>query len=517
MTNRAFASCLAAAALVALGATARADKAHDTLRIAVDQPIKLIDRTQNPNPEANLIDRAVLDTLVGYDVATRTYHGQLAESWTQLDDKTMEFKLRRGVKFTDGSEMTADDVVFSFQYAIDPKNNFLFKDSRFGWIDHVEKLDAYTVRVHAKQPTAIMLSNLWGGPQIVPEHVRSKLADPAAFGLHPVGTGAYKVDTFDPATGRIVLVKNPDYNWGGYEPAGKIGRIEVSVIPDAQTQYAKVMVGELDLVFNVDYDQAKAIVAANPNYKIQVAPSISYSYILFDTADRSGIHVFKDKRVREALLRAIDVEGMRKALLPPEYASKPRMEAMCLKEHVGCAWTAPHVSYDPAKAKELLKEAGLAGGFDLALATWGPAKPIAEAVAGDLRKIGVRASVNAMPINVFQTARGEGKLQTMATQWDNAGGAPDIDTTAQFYFPPSSRNYIGDPELAAWTADAARELDPKKREALYAKIFDKANEERYIMPLVEFPAIMVMSKELAVDPNHMKPEGFLMNRLSWVK
>jgi peptide/nickel transport system substrate-binding protein len=277
------------------------------------------------------------------------------------------------------------------------------------------------------------------------------------------------------------------------------------------------MVGELDLVFNVDYDQAKSIVAANPNYKIQVAPSISYSYILFDTADRSGIHVFKDKRVREALLRAIDIKGMRDALLPPEYAAKPRMEAMCLPEHVGCAWTAPHVDYDPAKAKELLREAGLAGGFDLQLATWGPAKPIAEAVAGDLRKIGVRASVNAMPINVFQTARGEGKLQTMVTQWDNAGGSPDIDTTAQFYFPPSSRNYIGDPELAQWTADAARELDPKKREALYAKIFDKANAERYIMPLVEFPAIMVMSKDLTVDPNHMKPEGFLMNRLSWAK
>ena len=131
MRNRVFASCLAAA-LFAIAGVARADKANDTLRIAVDQPIKLIDRTQNPNPEANLIDNAVLNTLVGYDVATRTYHGELAESWTQIDEKTMEFKLRKGVKFHDGSEMTADDVVYSFQYATDPKNNFLFKDSRFG-------------------------------------------------------------------------------------------------------------------------------------------------------------------------------------------------------------------------------------------------------------------------------------------------------------------------------------------------------------------------------------------------
>src|SRR5262245_41950592 len=115
MRNRAIAFCLAAAlALVALGSGgARADKAHDTLRFAVDQPIRLIDGYLTPNPEADLIDRAVYDTLVGYDVATRTYHGQLAESWKQIDDKTMEFKLRKSVKFHDGVEMTADDVIYS--------------------------------------------------------------------------------------------------------------------------------------------------------------------------------------------------------------------------------------------------------------------------------------------------------------------------------------------------------------------------------------------------------------------
>jgi ABC-type transport system substrate-binding protein len=103
------------------------------------------------------------------------------------------------------------------------------------------------------------------------------------------------------------------------------------------------------------------------------------------------------------------------------------------------------------------------------------------------------------------------------TQWDNGGGAPDIDNTAEFYFPPSTRNYINDPELAQWTADAARELDPDKRNALYAKIFNKVNDERYAMPLVEFPAILVTNKDLAIDSNHMKPEGFLLNRVSWGK
>jgi peptide/nickel transport system substrate-binding protein len=517
MKNRAFVSCLAAAALIALSGTARADKAHDTLRFAVDQPIRLLDGYLTPNPEADLVDRMIYDTLVGYDVATKTYHGQLAESWKQIDDKTMEFKLRHGVKFHDGTPMTADDVIYSFQYAMDPKVNFLFKDARFGWIDHVDKIDDDTIRVVSKQPTAIMLARLWSAPQILPKHIHAALADKASFGLHPVGTGPYKVQSYEPAGGNIVLVKNPDYHWGGYEPAGSIGRVEVSTIPDAQTRMAKMMVNDLDLIFNVDYTQAKEMVASNPNDKIGLAPTVSFAYVLFDTADRSGIHVFKDKRVREAVLRAIDIAGIRKALLPPEYAAKPPMQAMCHPDHVACAWSEAPVSYDPAKAKALLKEAGLEGGFDVQIWTWGPAKDSAEAVAGDLRKIGIRASVNATTINVFQTARGEGKINLQVTQWDNAGGAPDVDNTAQFFYSPSTRNYINDPELTQLTADAGRELDPAKREALYKKLFDKVTDERYAMPVLEFPAVMVLSKDLVVDSNHMKPEGFLVNRLSWGK
>ena len=170
---------------------------------------------------------------------------------------------------------------------------------------------------------------------------------------------------------------------------------------------------------------------------------------------------------------------MRKALLPPEFAAQPRMQAMCRQEHVGCSASVPPVAYDPAHAKQLLADAGLSGGFDLQLLTWGQGRQVAEAVAGDLRKVGIRASVNAATVNVFQTARGEGKAQTQVTLWDNGGGAPDIDTTAQFFYAPSSRNYTGDKELAQWTDDGAHELDPQKREAIYKKIFDRVNDERY--------------------------------------
>jgi peptide/nickel transport system substrate-binding protein len=515
MTARPWRAALVAAALVALAGGAEAQKAKDTLRVAFDQPIRLIDAIHNPNPEANLIDRAVMDTLVAYDPSSKSYKGQLAESWSFPDDRTIELKLRHGVKFSDGSPFDADDVVYSFAYATDPNVNFLFKDSRFGWIEKVEKIDQYTVRVRARQPTGIILARLWGGPPILPSRIHSKLQDKSQFGRMPIGTGAYKVVSFDPSQ-EIVLEKNPYHDWG-YEPPARIGRIEIYPIPDGQTRLAKILVNELDLVFNAEYDEAKAAAAANPAYKLVVEPSISFSYILFDSADRTGIHVFKDRRVREALLRAIDRDAMRKATLPPELAAKPPMEAMCHPAHIGCAWSEKPPSYDPAAAKKLLAEAGLADGFDLELLTWGQARTIAEMVAGDLRKVGVRATVNAATVNVFQKLRGEGKAQTMVTLWDNGGGAPDINTTAEFFYLPGSRNYTNDDELTKLTAAGERETDLKKREAIYTKLFDRVTEQRYAMPLVELPAVLVASKDLVIDTNHTKPEGFLFTRLSWAK
>jgi peptide/nickel transport system substrate-binding protein len=506
----------ATVALFVLAGAAEAQKSKDTLRVALDQPIRLIDAIHNPNPEANLVDRAVMDTLVSYDVETKTYKGQLAESWTRVDDTTLDVKLRHGVKFSDGSDMDADDVIYSFAYATDPNVNFLFKDARFGWFDRAEKLDQYTVRIHAKAPTAIILARLWGGPPILPSRIHSKLADKTQFGRMPIGTGPYKVVSFDPSTG-IVLEKNPYYNWGGSEPPAKIGRIEIYPIPDAQTQIAKVLVNELDLIFYADYEQAKGVVATNPDYKILVVPTISFSYIFFDAADRSGIHVFKDRRVREAMLRAIDRDAMRKAVLPPEMAALPPMEALCHPAHIACAWSLKPPSYDPAAAKRLLAEAGLADGFDLELLTWGQARTIAEMVAGDLRKVGVRASVNAATVNVFQKLRGDGKAQTMVTLWDNGGGAPDIDNTATFFYLPGSRNYSNDAELTKWTEEGARESDPEKRVEIYTKLFDKVTAEHYGMPLVELPSVLVQSKDLVIDTHHTKPEGFLFNRLAWTK
>lgn len=502
-----------AAALVATPALAQ--KSKDTLRVGVYQPISIIDAIFDPNPQTNQMDRMVFDSLVNYDTDARKYLPGLAVSWKQIDPLTTELKLRQGVKFHDGSEFDADDVVYTFNFVTDPKVKFRFKGTRFGHIDKVVKVDKFTVRIITKKPYAAMLSRLTTSPPIFPSDYHSKLEKKNAFGRKPIGTGPYKAIQVDSTKG-VILVKNPDYKHGNAgKPAGKIGRIEIVPIPDAQTQIAHLMTGQQDLMYQVPKDVAENL-KANPNIEISVRPTIQFTYFIPDAADRSGIGVFKDKRVREALMMAIDRKAIAKALLPKEIAEMPLQKAMCHPWHVACAFTASPPEYNLEKAKKLLAEAGHPNGFKLALTTWGPSRQIAEAVAGQLRKVGVEASVDALSIGGFVKKRAQGKVQAFVSLWDNGGGVPDVDTTAGFFFLPGSRNYNHDKELAKLVLEGKYELDMDKRKKIYTTIFDKATNERYAMPIVPTAAIIAHSKDVSIPTKGTKkPEGFMFNLIGW--
>ena len=160
------------ACLAAISSSAHAQAAKDTLRVAVYQPVPIVDTIYNPHPETSLIANPVFDSLVYFNPETREYKPLLAKSWERVNDKTVEFKLREGVKFHDGSDFDADDVVYSFEVFMDPKYNFRFKDNRFGWIDKVEKVDRFTVRITSKEVFAPFLDRLTANiPDLSGEHL----------------------------------------------------------------------------------------------------------------------------------------------------------------------------------------------------------------------------------------------------------------------------------------------------------------------------------------------------------
>jgi peptide/nickel transport system substrate-binding protein len=268
-------------------------------------------------------------------------------------------------------------------------------------------------------------------------------------------------------------------------------------------------------MYDVPTDVAD-LMAPNPAIQITTVPSISFTYLMLDAADRTGVGHFKDVRVREAMMRAIDRKALVNALQPKEIAAMPLQKSMCHEWHVGCAASTSPPDFDLAKAKQLMAEAGKEKGFDLTITTWGAARPVAEAVAGQLRRIGVNAKIENLTVGGFVTKRAAGQLPAYIVLWDNGGANPDVESTSGFFYEPGSRNYNNDAELADLDEKAKSEMDPKKREAMYQRIFDKVNEQRYSMPITPLGSVLAHSKEVRIPKaGTKKPEGFMFNLLAW--
>jgi len=167
--------------------------------------------------------------------------------------------------------------------------------------------------------------------------------------------------------------------------------VEIREVPDVQTQVARMMTNQQDIMYQVPKDVAEFL-GKNPDLNISVRPTVMFAYFIPDAADRSKIGIFKDKRVREAFMMAIDRKAIVKALMPKEISNMPLQQSMCHPWHIGCASSVNPPGFNPEKARQLLKAAGVPSGFKIGLTTWGPSIQIAEAVAGQLRKVGISAS-----------------------------------------------------------------------------------------------------------------------------
>jgi peptide/nickel transport system substrate-binding protein len=508
----AIASTAALAALAAAQPVA-AQKSADTLRVAFADPISSLDITLNFNPEAQFFAAAVFDPLVTYDRASRTIKPVLAESWQRISDTVVEFKLRHGVKFHDGSDFTADDVVATLEGLADPKSKARWYrlDS---WLDHVEKVDAYTVRLIEKGPTAYDVPYL-SAVGIFPAALFGKLEDKADFGRKtPVGTGPYKVVSLD-ATKGIELVRNDAYaSASPFHPAGRIVRVRSVPMADMQTQIAGIMTGTLDLIHNVPRDQAEQL-GETGQFRVTYASTANYGYIMMDAAGRSGNAALAKPAVRKAIELAVDRESLRRNILPGG-GNAQLIDALCDDWEIDCpdkiATTPPPP--DLAAAKKLLAEAGYPDGFDLEITTYSYSRATAEAVGGELRKIGIRATIDQRTIASYMEKQTSGKVQMMVAEI-SSGGSPTTYPALRLLYMYPDRDYARDEGIRAMVNQATGELDIATRKGTYAKIYDRINAEAYLMPLMTIPASLIHGKDLDVGPGSINAFGADLARMSW--
>ena len=479
-----------------------AQKSKDTLRIGFYDPISIVDATHDPKPETGLLSRAVYDNLLAYDRKADKFRPSLAKSWKRIDSKTIEFKLRDDIKFHDGSEFDADDVVYTINWFADPKVKFRIK-TRYLWIKKAEKIDKYTVRVHSKRPAAVAMARFAISTPIYPSDVHGALKVKSTFGKKGIGTGPYMVESVDPNKG-VVLKANPDFKHGGpWRPAARIGRIHVLPMPDVQTQMAQLLTGGLDLMYRVPKDQLDSV-KGNPALTVTTQNGQLFYYIAMDSIGKSGHPALKDKRVRKAIMMAINREKIRKNLIPGG-SNMEQMDAMCPKWQRGCGYTTKPPAYNPQLAKKLLAEAGFPNGFEVNITSTLP-RVIPVAVSGDLRKVGIKASVSKLTFGAYRKKQRQGKIQILVNQWA-AGGIPDVGSTATFFHGKGARNYYGDKLISKAIPKAEAAFDDKERRKIYATLFDRNNTEAYMMPITPNPPTFLHTKDLVIDGGEIETFG----------
>ena len=496
------------AAVIAMPASAQ--KSKDTLRVGFYQPVRLVDSYFQPGPEASLVTRMVFDFLVTYDPTNRKYLPGIAASWKRISPTTMEFKIKTDLKWSDGTALTMDDIEYTYKFAMDPKVKYRFKATRINWIKNFQRVDNTTFRINSKIPMAVMLAKMTNFPSIYPKHIHDKLAKKNEFGQKAIGSGPFKVASFESGKA-ITLVKNSSYkNIAFGKPEAQLNRVQIFPRPDEQSQVASLLTGQQDLMYNMDKDQALEL-ASRDDIRVNVQDSVSFSYMMFDVKGRSGFKHFANPKVRRALMHAVNRKELRK-LVHPEITRE--LGTVCHPWVQNCNWSVEPPKYDPALAKRLLAEAGLANGFEIPILTWGEARATAEAVAGQLRKVGIKASVNAQSFGGFLRARAKGE-PLLVTLWDNSVGQPDIDNTASYFYLPTSRNYNKDPELQALATKGRGIIDPKARGEVYKQLFDESTRRSYLMPLIPLPAIVAYHKDVKLLGNHKNPKGLEFNRVAW--
>jgi len=307
----------------------------------------------------------------------------LATSWRLVNDTTWEFKLQKGVKFQNGEDFNAAAVKFSLERIADRKNK-LIQTTLVGIIDRVDIVDDYTVKVITTKPYPYLDAQLGHiGAIMPPKYTQEK--GPAYIAANPVGTGPYKLVRWV-KDDHFVLDANEKY-WRG---APEIKRVIFRPIPEATTRVAGLQTQEADIIVNIPPHLAR-LMDWKGRSAVAKVPSSRVIYMGFDTTKGGPV---ADKQVRQAIAQAVDIDKIIKKILE---GNAIRLGTPVTRYHFGYDPQIQPYAFDPEKAKKLLVEAGYSNGFDLVLNS--PSgrylndKEVAEAVTGDLRKIGINASV----------------------------------------------------------------------------------------------------------------------------
>jgi peptide/nickel transport system substrate-binding protein len=419
----------------------------------------------------------------------------LAETLEQRDELTWDVTLRPGLRFSDGTPVTSDDVVYTYTSVLDPATASTYRSNFTDRFARIEALDERRVRFHLNEPLATFLSDLDFG---IVSAAAARRGERGRFaGNHVIGAGAYRVASF--ATGLVVLERNP-YSFG---PAPRMPRVEIRTVRDANARALMLVGGSADLAQNALRLDLVDAVAGRARIHVASGPSAILSYMMMHNEDP----VLRDVRVRQAIAHAIDRERIiavklggravpATGLLPPSHwAYEPDVA---------------RYAHDPERARALLDQAGYPdpdgpGGAPRLRLTYKTSADqfrlaLARILAAQLGEIGIEVEVRSFEFGTFfaDIKRGNYQLATMQT---TAITEPDF-YYAYFHSSriPGAENphdtnrwRFRNARIDELTADGRRTADRGRRLAIYGEVQQILARELPVIPLWHEDNVAVMN------------------------
>jgi peptide/nickel transport system substrate-binding protein len=403
--------------VVTTGSQVAAEYADEIIVAQGADVVSLDPYGQNDQPSSR-VRVQIFDTLVLQNKDLEV-EPALAESWEQIDELTWEFKLREGVKWHNGEDFKADDVVFSLPRAI--------ASEQVGYIvsmiDKVEKVDDYTVRITTKEPFAPLLAHL-SHPAISMMNEKAVTDAGDDVNIQPVGTGPFKFVSWDPGV-EVVLERNEEY-WG--EDLAQTERVIFRPVPENTNRTIELETGNVHIAYDIPPLDVQRV-EDDPNLQLFRGMNLSTTYIGFN-CDKEP---FSDPVVRQAINHAIDMD----VVVEQVYHGVGKKASGPLGSNVAFANEdlVPY-EYNPELAKQMLEEAGYSDG-DINLVIWTNDNQlrmdIAEIVSFQLAEVGINATMEVVEWGAYLQQTGAGEHDMFILGWVTVTGDADYGLYALFH------------------------------------------------------------------------------------
>ncbi len=494
---------LLAGALLSMSATALQ---AETLKMAYDADPVTLDIHEQLSGGMLQLSHMAFDPLIRWD-RNLGFEPRLAKSWERVDDKTVRFTLRDGVKFHSGNALTAKDVEFTFERL---KNSPDFKGI-FAAFEGVNVVDDLTFDLVTKEPFPLVLNNatyifpmdskFYSGEDENGNAKDMLVKHGNSFASRNIsGTGPFTVVSREQGV-RTEFARNADY-WDK-DSKGNVDKIVLTPIKEAPTRVAALLSGDVDFIMPVPPTDHKRI---DGNGKVDLVTMPGTRIITFQM-NQNRVEALKDVRVRQAIVHAINQEGIVKKIMRGFATPAAQMSPE------GYLGYNPDLKprYDLKKAKELMKEAGYADGLTLTMMApnnrYVNDEKIAQAVVSMLAKVGITVDLKTMPKAQYWPTFDERAADIMMIGWhadtedsnnfyEFLSACPDADSGLGQY---NSGNYCN-PEADKLMAQANVETDPAKRAALMQNIEKLLYDDAAFIPLHWQNLAWASAKGVEIEP-----------------